>query len=114
MPNSGKPSLGEISTIRDILMGEQMDQYNTRFQELSAKLDAAEERINQQFETIEAQHKADLQELRQQMEGKLNVLSTQLQDKSEALQLEINSVSEHERKRLGQMLSELSQQISNI
>ena len=108
-----KPSLGEISTIRDILMGEQMTEYDSRFQQLNERLNAAEERINNRIDELQARQEAALQQLRKDTEARLEALSQQLGSKSGELEERINTVSRNDRVRLGEMLSELGKQISS-
>jgi hypothetical protein len=109
MPDSGKPSLGEISTIRDILMGEALQEYNTRIDSLSEQVKTAEA----QMEKMQTEHEAQLVALRSQMEKQLTDLKQQLQGKQDDLQEQIAAISKGERQRLGQLLSEIGQQISN-
>lgn len=109
MSNSGKPNLGEISTIRNILMGDQMDEYNARLESLSDKVRTTEA----QMEKLQKEHETQLQTIRSQMEEQIATLTKQLQEHQEGLQEQISAISKDERQRLGQMLSEIGQQISN-
>ena len=46
-------NLGEITTIRNILMGQQMNEYDSRFESVQENLNALEASLNQQINALE-------------------------------------------------------------
>ena len=47
--------LGEISTIRNILMGQQMNQYEQQFNEMTQRLEQMEDKLQQQLNQLNQQ-----------------------------------------------------------
>ncbi|MEL6867707.1 MAG: hypothetical protein AAFP19_25000, partial [Bacteroidota bacterium] len=45
--------LGEITTIRDILMGQQMNEYEERFQAMEQRIDTMETNFNLRLQELE-------------------------------------------------------------
>lgn len=112
MTETKRPSLGEISTIRDILMGEQMVEYNARFDTLQKQLSEAEARLNQRIDNWIANQSEALQDLRAESEQRLQALEAQLEAKAGQLDQKIQAVSAADQVRLGDMLSDLGKQLS--
>ena len=112
MPNQKQSPLGEISAIRDILMGEQMVQYNDRFDQLESRVNAMEKDFNQKLDELEKRQAAALQAFREETANRLASLEQQLNTRANTLEEKINTVSESDRVKLGQMLRDLGQQLS--
>jgi len=109
---SNTAPFGEISTIRDILMGEQMNEYNSRFQEMETRLAAAQEELEAKVNALHKQQEEALRQLREEVFQKLEQLSHQLSDKSQTLEEKIEATASSDRTRLGAMLKELGQQLT--
>ena len=97
-----KTGLTEISTIRDILMGQQMDDYEHRFQELTNQINNSEKRIMQKMEKMQEEFANRLSNLEDSMKRNLSELDTKM-DRS----------TNQERIRLGQLFADLSNQLLN-
>ena len=52
--NSNGPSLGEISTIRDILMGQQINDFESKFEALQEQLDKVEAKLADKIKDLSA------------------------------------------------------------
>lgn len=112
MTETKRPNLGGISTIRDILMGEQMIAYNARFDALQEQISAVEAKLNQRVDDWIAEQREELQALRSDNDQRLQVLEAQLEAKAGQLDQKIQAVSVADQARLGDMLSELGKQLS--
>jgi len=94
-----KPSssrLTELMTIRDILMGEIIDEYNGRFEAIEKDLMA---------------QKASLDEKERQLDERISALDALLEGKSNDLQKQILEKIDADRKSLGAMFLSLGQQL---
>lgn len=114
MAETNAPTFGEINTIRDILMGEQMTEYDTQFKQLNEALNALEQRLSERIDDWVARQETAQNELERRMNERLQALESQLQQQGTALGEKIETVSSSDRVRLGNMLSELGQQISKL
>jgi exonuclease VII large subunit len=114
MAETKVPTFGEINTIRDILMGEQMVAYDTQFKQLNQSLDALEQRLGKRIDDWIARQESAQVALEQRMNERLQALEKQLSQQSAELGNKIETVSSSDRARLGNMLSELGQQISQL
>lgn len=97
--NDNKPQtgFGDIGMIRDILMGQQINDYEKRFQDLNefiAKMDA---RIEERINTLEAQ-----------INERFNRVEQLLQENTNHLNTKIQSVSTHDKNLISDLLKDLS------
>ncbi len=112
MSNQKQTGLGEVSAIRDILMGEQMAEYDQRFQQAEIRADAMEQAFIQKLAELEKRQADALQAFREETEKRLARLEQQLAARAGELEDKIRTVSDTDRVKLGQMLSELGRQLS--
>ncbi|MCB0570113.1 MAG: hypothetical protein KDC66_10135 [Phaeodactylibacter sp.] len=112
MPNQKQSPLGEISAIRDILMGEQMQDYEHRFQQLLDRAAAMEQAFNKQLNELEKRRTEALQAFQEATEKRLASLEQQLAHRTGELEERIRAVSDADRVNLGKMLRELGQQLT--
>ena len=94
--------LGEISTIRDILMGQQMNEYETRFQEMQHLLQAAENRMIQQMQVMQSE-----------ADNRIGHLENTLKKTTKELKSKIELTADRDRIRLGKLLADLSNELLN-
>lgn len=93
-------NLGELTTIRNILMGQQMTEYASRFQELEEKLQALEARLGQKSEEIRLHLQNQISENLKTLETETSAIKTELTEREQAL-----------RTQLGNLLIELGEQM---
>ncbi|MFK7935780.1 MAG: hypothetical protein AB8G22_19865 [Saprospiraceae bacterium] len=130
---NGIPQLGEISTIRDILMGQQMSDYELRFkqleeylrqaeQALQTKIDALsgnnaeqftqlEEQTQKRFSTLESTINDQFNQLENATSNRFTQLEKLLSDNVDRLQQEIKHTSTSDRQRIGTLLLNIGQQL---
>lgn len=94
--------LGEISTIRDILMGQQINQFDAQLSELQHQIKESEIRMTKQMASIQGE-----------FVSRLSHLEDSLQRYVRELDNKIDLSSDQERIRLGQLLADLSNQLLN-
>ena len=114
--NNGAP-LGEISTIRDILMGEHINQFEAKFASLQQKLSETEAKLNQKIKDLAADAKAQRKELAKetsnqiahledQSNNRFSSLEKSLTDGLADLQQMMEDASLNDKERIGQLLME--------
>ena len=99
--------IGEISTIRDILMGQQMSEDNSRFESIEAELVRVETTINEKIDEMQAQTNARFSALEQEMSERFDRLEELLMENTTQLNQKIEAVSTDDKAHLGQMLSDI-------
>jgi len=96
----GQVKLSDISTIRNILMGEHIAQFEARFQALEQQLADQGKYLSQQ-----------LNELESSMDQRLQELTTKMEEQGSSLSSEIAAVRQEFKGKLGQMLVAFGQGI---
>lgn len=102
---------GEISAIRNILMGEHINASSARFKEMNDKITDVEQRLHQQMEQLADQQAKALQQLRKEVGEKLQELEDTLQQKSSTLHTKIEDTSKSDLTKISTLLQELSQKL---
>jgi len=103
--------LGEISTIRNILMGQQMNEYEQRFGHLEEKLVSASEEQGEKLTKSQKETEARLDNLEKEMSARFDSLEKMLKEGLEKLQsqTDLNRTSDNDS--LGKMLAEVGQKL---
>jgi len=112
-PQMKQPTHGEITTIRDILMGGHINQYESQFTEIrnnftrndadkDARFKALEEEMNQRFNTLQAD-----------MNSRFDKLEALLTENVQRLNERVNTVSTSDKADLGRLLAEVSNRLIN-
>ncbi|MEM6967541.1 MAG: hypothetical protein AAF573_22445 [Bacteroidota bacterium] len=108
-------SLGEISTIRDILMGQHINDFESRFKSLSAQLSALEEKMTKKIKELDANAKASRKDLssdtaarfgqlEEKTDNRLAQLEQALQDGLTDLRNALEESSLNDKEKIGQLL----------
>ena len=113
MAQQNNVPLGEISTIRDILMGEQMHEYESRFKHLEEEFNTYKAEMATQMQQMQEAHEKQLNSLKELFLERLSSLEQSLNEKSTSLDEKIDAQTTSDRNRLGDLLKELGQQLSN-
>ena len=104
-------NFGEISTIRNILMGQQMDDYNNRFQELKDHLEKVEASLNSRLKEIEEQQVAQNREMQKVFTAKLDRLESLLLQSIKDVNATAIDNTTQERQNMAQLLAEMSERL---
>ncbi len=113
--NSNSPSLGEISTIRDILMGQQINDFESKFEALQQQLDKVEAKLTDKIKDLSAATKAANKEMEKETaarfasmqnetEGRIAQVERSLQDGLADLQQQMEDSSLNDKERIGKLL----------
>lgn len=111
--NGNGIGLGEISTIRNILMGEQMSQVNSTFENLNQKLAEMEKRFETKIASMEKAHESQLEKMKSAYETKIKSLEEELVSSTDKINAYIVSEKKEERERLSNLFAEMGNQIKN-
>lgn len=105
-------NFGEISTIRNILMGQQMDDYDNRFEELKDYLEKVETSLNARLKEIEQKQVGQNEELQKVFTAKLDRLENLLLQSVKDVNTITIEKTTQERLDLAQLLAEMSDRLS--
>lgn len=103
--------LGEISTIRNILMGQQMNEYEQRFGHLEEKLVAASGEQGEKLTKFQQQTEERLDTLEKEMSVRFDSLEKMLKEGLEKLQSQTENNRSNDNEALGKMLAEVGQKL---
>ncbi|MEM9921729.1 MAG: hypothetical protein AAF990_26740 [Bacteroidota bacterium] len=105
------PGMGELSTIRDILMGKQMNDYERQFSDISDRFKTMEGEFQSRLQQMEADYDKRVKEIEQEMLDRFEKLEKQLIDNVTNLDNKLRKTSKEDRNRLGKMLAKVSKQL---
>lgn len=103
--------LGEISTIRNILMGEQMSQYETRFQEMQQALEEAQSKLGEELKATAGGADTRLNQLEKDMSARFDKLEKMLADGLAQMNDKVDKISQTDKHNLGKMLAQMSEKL---
>lgn len=106
-------TLGEISTIRNILMGGHMQQYASQFNEIDSRFNKNEEDKNQRFQALEEEMNRRFDALNKEMNDRFDKLEALLTDNVQRLNERVEAVSTTDKADLGRLLAEVSNRLIN-
>ena len=107
--NSMKP--GEITTIRNILMGQQMQEYDGRFEGVQENMNALEAALNEKLSVLEKQTEVRFQELQNDMSERFDKLERLLANNMEELNQKVDKVTGDDRQKMGELFAEMSKRL---
>ena len=108
--NSGISS-GEIGTIRDILMGQQISQNEERFEIIEARIEKMEERFNNRIKTLENKLEEQHTTSQGDFTKRFEILETKLSNSQQSFNEKIDLLRRKEREKLSTLLAQLSQHL---
>jgi|AntRauTorckE5430_2_1112549.scaffolds.fasta_scaffold02604_5 DNA anti-recombination protein RmuC len=106
--NNGGINLGELSTIRNILMGQQMAEYEKSFKEVNDTINQKEAEKNQQIKALENRIEERFDNLDKDMKDRFDRLEAFLLENVRQINERISEVSTSDKTNLGQLLAEVS------
>ena len=102
---------GEISIIRDILMGNQISEYEKRFNQLDERLNQLEEIFHQRIDYLSANITDREDQSNRDFSDRMDRLENLIAASIENLNTKIDTVTNDDKKKLGKMMAELSQKL---
>ncbi len=103
--------LSEISTIRNILMGQQMSEYENKFSEFGEEISGVKEHFNHELSSFNQKSDERIRQLEQAMNERFNRIEKMLADQVSRLDEKLLTISRSDKNDLGKMLSELSKKL---
>lgn len=104
-------NLGEITTIRNILMGQQMQEYDGRFDSVQENLHVLEASLNEKLTNLEKQTENRLLELQNDMSERFDKLEQLLMGNIKDLHTKVDKVTGNDRQQLGALFAEMSKRL---
>jgi Skp family chaperone for outer membrane proteins len=105
------PGLGDISMIRDILMGQQINDYETRFAEVSGRINQLEQDLRNTIHLLDEKTEANLARLTQEMNDRMEKLRQHLDSQINILNNKIQDTSAKDRAKMAGLLVEISKKL---
>ena len=109
--NGGMLNMGEIGTIRNILMGQQMSEYAQRFQTQEHRIAELEQAINNRIDELAKQTDDRFDRLEKEVANRFDKIERLLSDQNASLNNKIEQTSSHDKVALGQLLGEMSKKL---
>lgn len=103
--------LSEISTIRNILMGQQMSEYEHTFDQINHDIAQAKEHLTQEISLLSDKTDGRFQQLEKDMNERFDRLEKLLDEHVRRLDAKLHSMSKTDKNDLGKMLAELSKKL---
>lgn len=103
--------LGEISTIRQILMGQQISEFEQRFAETQERMKAMDQLFEKKLAQMETQFQRRVDEMEQDFLRRLEDLQNLLETHVADLENQLAHTSRTDKASLGQMLQDIGQKL---
>ena len=101
---------GDITMLRDILMGQQINEYDGRFDSIEDLLKEQETAFNTKIQTLEKKLTKQLLQSQEDTKARLNTLEKRLISNMQEVDSKLHQQRTQERRKIGQMLLEMSKQ----
>ena len=97
--------------IRNILMGEQMENYESKFSDLEQRIATMEKTLISKIGSVEENSKSGMGSIERDMNNNFQKLEKMLQDGLSNLDKKLDKVSTADKMKLGKMLEKVSKQL---
>ena len=104
-------NLGEIGMIRNILMGEQIGEFEQKFNQLQEELKVLEEQLNSKINALESSTQKSFSDMEKDANLKFEDIEKQILSNINKLNTKIDKASKDDKVRLGKMLEKVSKQL---
>jgi len=104
-------NFGEITTIRNILMGQQMQEYDGRFEGVQENQNALEAALNERIDALEKRTENRLQELQSDMSQRFDKLEQLMLGNIKDLNQKVDKVTGDDRNKMGELFAEMSKRL---
>jgi Skp family chaperone for outer membrane proteins len=105
--------IGDISMIRDILMGQQMNDYDQRFGDVSKRIQQMEQDLRAAIKALEDRTHQRFQQMADEHDERFARLQQNLDDNTKMLEDRIARTSKADKAIIGAMLIEIGKQLVN-
>lgn len=112
MAKEEKPtSLGEISMIRDILMGQHISEFQKKFDAADEKTDQLDKLVNEKISNLGKELRSQMGEMESNINARLDSLENMLKDNVADLEWKISDTSKNDKEMIGHMLQEMGKKL---
>ena len=111
MSEKNNNKFGEIGTIRDILMGQQMDEYEERFNEIKKMMAALEKDLTQALNNQNNKLSEILEKLDKESSARFETLEKTIDKKIHIIYEKMASQHQADQKKLGKIFSKIGEQL---
>ena len=105
--------LGEISTIRDILMGQQINEFQKKFDATDGKVGELEKLMDKKLQSLEKDLNSRVDDMEKNMTARFDKLESLLKENVDNIEAKLATSSKSDKALLGQMLQEVSKKLLN-
>jgi hypothetical protein len=109
--NNQTVQVSEISTIRDILMGQQMAEYEAQFAQMEEEMTTAKAQFSKELSALGDQSDQRFCELEKAVNERFDRLEKMMKENIGRLDAKLLEVSKTDKSNLGQMLADLSKKL---
>ncbi|MFK7809580.1 MAG: hypothetical protein AB8F74_17380 [Saprospiraceae bacterium] len=109
--NQTGANLAEISTIRDILMGQQINQYEENFQRIQDEIENLRTELEEKLKAVDHFHKFAMIDFSKETNQRFNKVEKNLAKQVENLENKIRSSSTADKKELGRMMTNIGKKL---
>ncbi len=103
--------LGDISMIRDILMGQQINDYESRFADVSNRINQLEQDLRNSIHSLDEKTEANLARMTQDMNDRMEKLRQHLDSQINILNNKIQDTSAKDRAKMAGLLVDMSKKL---
>jgi hypothetical protein len=112
MAKEEKPAgIGEISMIRDILMGQHINEFQKNFDAADEKTNQLNQLMDEKFKVLEGELRSHMGDMENNMNARLDSLESMLKDNVADLEWKISDTSKNDKDMIGQMLQEMGKKL---
>jgi len=104
--NGVSHSLGEIGTIRDILMGPQIEEMSAKIDTLQKVIDGLESQLLSKIESLQSASNDSLKTLEKNTNSRFEKLEKTLEENIDALKVQMKDDNRSDRERIAKLLLE--------
>jgi predicted nucleic acid-binding Zn-ribbon protein len=105
------PNFGEIGTIRDILMGQHINDFENRFSDIANRVQQLEQDLRKAMQEQEDRTNQRFSRLNEEMNERFARLQKNLDDNTKMLDEKVNRTSKADKAIVGAMLMEVGKQL---
>ncbi len=106
-------NLGELSTIRNILMGQQMAEYEQSFDAVNQTINKKEAQTNEKIQQLENRINERFENLERDMNARFDRLEALLMQNVREVNERITNKSKDDKADLGKLLAKMSDKLMN-
>ena len=109
--NNNSMNINDLGTIRNILMGEQITEFEKKFNALEEQVKALEEQLSSKVESLESANNATHATMQKEANMRFEEIEKMIMSNIAKLDKKLDKVSRDDKMRLGKMLDKVSKSL---